>query len=95
MARCFIETNRFGSYAPIRTEVEAQWFVDGASYFAAIADALEAAHEEILIADWWLSPEIYMKRPILEGEKWRLDKILERKAVRFFKQGFQQICEFL
>jgi phospholipase D1/2 len=47
---------------------------------SAIADALEAAHEEILISDWWLSPEIYMKRPSVEGEKWRLDKILERKA---------------
>jgi len=48
---------------------------------SAVADALEAANEEIYIADWWLSPEIYMKRPIVEGEKWRLDKILQRKAV--------------
>jgi len=55
--------------------------VDGSSYMSAIADVLEAAHEEILISDWWLSPEIYMKRPILEGERWRLDKILQRKAV--------------
>lgn len=57
------------------------WFVDGSSYMSAVADALDAANEEIYIADWWLSPEIYMKRPIVEGEKWRLDKILQRKAV--------------
>jgi len=28
-----------------------------------------------------LSPELYLKRPALEGDRWRLDKILERKAV--------------
>lgn len=49
---------------------------------AAVADAIEAAREEIFIADWWLSPEIYMKRPIVEGDKWRLDNLLHRKAVR-------------
>lgn len=62
--------------------VKGSWFVDGAGYMSAVADALEAATEEIFIADWWLSPEIYMKRPAINGEYWRLDKILERKAVR-------------
>jgi len=27
-------------------------FVDGESYFAAVADALESAKDEIFIADW-------------------------------------------
>ena len=48
---------------------------------SAVADALENAKEEIFIADWWLSPEIYMKRPAISSDYWRLDKILERKAV--------------
>jgi phospholipase D1/2 len=48
---------------------------------SAVADALEGAKEEIFIADWWLSPEIYLKRPFVDGDYWRLDKILERKAV--------------
>jgi phospholipase D1/2 len=61
--------------------VDAGWFVDGSSYMSAVADALENAKEEIFIADWWLSPEIYMKRPFVDGDYWRLDKILERKAV--------------
>lgn len=50
---------------------------------SAVADALEQAREEIYIADWWLSPEIYMKRPAIEGDYWRLNKILQRKAVSF------------
>jgi len=80
-AKAFIGPNRFTSYAPIRRGVDAEWFVDGSSYMSAIADVLQAAQEEIFISDWWLSPEIYMKRPVVEGETWRLDKILQRKAV--------------
>ena len=82
VAKSFLGRNRFMSFAPQRAETRARWFVDGANYMSAVADVLEAAHEEIFIADWWLSPEIYMKRPVVEGERWRLDKILQRKAVR-------------
>jgi len=49
---------------------------------SALADALEKAREEIYITDWWLSPEIYLKRPITRGDYWRLDKVLQRKAVK-------------
>lgn len=80
-ARDFTSPNPHNSYAPVRTSVLASWFVDGSNHMSAVADALEGAVEEIFIADWWLSPEIYMKRPTLDGEYWRLDKILLRKAV--------------
>lgn len=83
VAQGFIGENRFLSFAPIRSGVDSLWYVDGSSYMSAVADAMEAAHDEIYISDWWLSPEIYMKRPIVEGERWRLDKILQRKAVSF------------
>ncbi|XP_012261590.2 phospholipase D2 [Athalia rosae] len=76
----FIQMNPHKSFAPYRSGALASWFVDGAGYMSAVADALEGAKEEIFIADWWLSPEIFMKRPALDGDYWRLDKILERKA---------------
>lgn len=82
-ARDFTSPNPYNSFAPVRSSSLAAWFVDGSSYMSAVADALEGAIEEIFIADWWLSPEIYMKRPTLDGEYWRLDKILLRKAVSF------------
>ncbi|XP_043803010.1 phospholipase D2 isoform X1 [Apis laboriosa] len=77
--RDFIQSNPHNSFAPYRSPIAATWFVDGSSYMSAVADALENAKEEIFIADWWLSPEIYMKRPVSD-DYWRLDKILERKA---------------
>lgn len=82
-ARDFTCPNQHMSFAPVRPGIQAGWFVDGASYLSVVADALEAATEDIFIADWWLSPEIYMKRPAIDGDYWRLDKILKRKAVSY------------
>lgn len=48
---------------------------------SAVADAIENAKEEVFITDWWLSPEIYLKRPAIVGDYWQLDKLLQRKAV--------------
>ncbi|CAK9826437.1 Phospholipase D1 [Anthophora retusa] len=83
--RDFIQTNPHNSFAPYRSPIPATWFVDGSSYMSAVADALENAMEEIFIADWWLSPEIYMKRPALNSDYWRLDNILQRKALEGVK----------
>ncbi|CAH2979630.1 unnamed protein product [Chilo suppressalis] len=79
-ARAFTCPNVHHSFAPPRASTPAGTFVDGSSYMAAVAEAMELAQEEIFIADWWLSPEIYMKRPTLDGNYWRLDCILKRKA---------------
>nr|XP_056719556.1 phospholipase D2 [Euleptes europaea] len=77
--RNFLRLHRHQGFAPVRTETPAHWFVNGAGYFAAVADALLKAKEEIFIADWWLSPEIYLKRPA-QTDDWRLDLLLKHKA---------------
>ena len=76
----FIQVNRFASFAPIRHNLKASFFVDGKDYFSEIADALLEATEEIFIASWWLSPEIYMKRGLDFDDNLRLDRILKAKA---------------
>ncbi|KAK3543368.1 hypothetical protein QTP70_018377, partial [Hemibagrus guttatus] len=86
----FLRENRHGSFAPVRENTKAQWFVNAAGYFDAIADALEGAKEEIFITAWWLSPEIFLKRPVVDGNTWRLDHVLKRKA----EQGVK-ICVLL
>ncbi|CAG0879735.1 unnamed protein product [Cyprideis torosa] len=93
--KLFTTESRFDSFAPVRESVPARWFVDGSSYFEAVADAIEAAKEEVYITDWWLSPEIYLKRPIIEGEKWRLDVLLKRKAeqgVKIFVLLYKEVA---
>lgn len=75
--------NRFGSFAPVRQNCFAQWFVDGRDHFWAISSALEMAKDVIFIHDWWLSPELYLRRPANGNQQWRIDRLLQRKA----KQG--------
>lgn len=30
--------------------------------------------------DWWLTPELYLRRPAAYFPEWRLDRLLQRKA---------------
>lgn len=72
--------NRFDSFAPVRTNVFAQWLVDGRDYMWNVSRAISMAKDVIYIHDWWLSPELYMRRPAAISQKWRLDRLLQRKA---------------
>uniref|UniRef100_A0A674IZ54 Phospholipase n=1 Tax=Terrapene triunguis TaxID=2587831 RepID=A0A674IZ54_9SAUR len=90
----FLTHHRFGSYAAIQENTLAKWYVNAKGYFEDVANAMEAAKEEIFITDWWLSPEIFMKRPVVEGNRWRLDCILKRKAqqgVRIFVMLYKEV----
>ena len=57
-----------------------KWYVDGRDYFWAVSIALEQAKEIIYIEDWWLSPELFLRRPPHYNQENRLDQILKRKA---------------
>ncbi len=71
---------RFDSFAPVRSNVFAQWLVDGRDYMWNVSRAISMAKDVIYIHDWWLSPELYMRRPAAISQKWRLDRLLQRKA---------------
>ncbi|XP_028972148.2 phospholipase D1 isoform X3 [Esox lucius] len=90
----FLTDHRFGSFASPKHNIPAKWYVNGKTYMEDVADALEESKEEIFITDWWLSPEIFMKRPVVEGNRWRLDYILRRKAqqgVRIFVMLYKEV----
>ena len=53
-------------------------------YFPSTYIYNKKAKEEIFITDWWLSPEIHLKRGWEFSEAYRLDKLLEKKAVSFY-----------
>ncbi len=48
----------------------------------AVSVALESAQHEIWILDWWLSPELYLRRPPAANEQYRLDRMLFAAAQR-------------
>ncbi|EME46326.1 hypothetical protein DOTSEDRAFT_148451 [Dothistroma septosporum NZE10] len=71
---------RFGSFAPVRNNVWARWLVDGRDHMWQVSRAIDNAKDFVYIHDWWLSPELYMRRPAAISQKWRLDRLLRRKA---------------
>jgi phospholipase D1/2 len=77
--------NRYASFAAEKAGNDVKWYVDGCGYFWAVSQALESAKESIWILDWWLSPEIYLRRPPSQNEQWRLDRTLQRAAQRGVK----------
>ncbi|KAI9608245.1 hypothetical protein KEM48_003379 [Puccinia striiformis f. sp. tritici PST-130] len=72
--------HRFQSFAKEREGNQVKWYVDAHDYFYAASELLESAKSCIFIQDWWLSPELYLRRPAGQNELWRLDRILKRKA---------------
>ncbi|KAJ3937597.1 MAG: hypothetical protein NXY57DRAFT_1089628 [Lentinula lateritia] len=85
-------SNRFESFAPIRLNVATQWLVDGRDYFWNLSRAILMAKENIYIHDWWLSPELQLRRP--NKDRYRLDKLLESKAregVKIFIILYQEV----
>jgi phospholipase D1/2 len=91
------DSHRYGSFAPVTQGNEVKWYVDGRDYFWAVSVAFENASECIYIEDWWLSPELFLRRPPAESEEWRLDQVLKRKAeqgVKIYIIVYKEVCMF-
>lgn len=81
----YTQINRFKSFAPVRPPTAtAQWYINAFQYYSDICDALNEAQEEVMITDWWLSPELYLKRPVGKelNQETRLDRVLAKIANR-------------
>ncbi|KAI1793724.1 phospholipase D/nuclease [Ganoderma leucocontextum] len=72
--------HRFHSFANQRSHNFVKWHIDGHDYMWAVSELLERAKESIFILDWWLTPELYLRRPPAKYPEWRLDLVLRRKA---------------
>ncbi|KAF1967898.1 phospholipase D/nuclease [Bimuria novae-zelandiae CBS 107.79] len=77
--------HRFMSFAPERQGNDIKWYVDGCGYMYAVSLAIERARESIWILDWWLSPELYLRRPPSKNQQYRVDRMLQAAAQRGVK----------
>ncbi|KAG1734909.1 uncharacterized protein EDB91DRAFT_1056622 [Suillus paluster] len=80
--------HRFNSFAGQRSENSVKWHIDGHDYMYALSEILDGAKECIFILDWWLTPELYLRRPPADHPEWRLDRLLQRKA----REGVRIYC---
>jgi phospholipase D1/2 len=74
------DAHRFQSFAPEHDGNKVKWYVDARDYMWAVSVALDRAQDAIYIADWWLSPELFLRRPPYFNQEWRLDQVLKRRA---------------
>ena len=63
-----IKHNKYKAYTNEKKNNYAYWFVDGQDYFKDLFEKLMGAKKSIFITDWWMSPEIWLKRPIIESD---------------------------
>ena len=56
--------NPYNAYTNMKSNNKAHWFSDGETYFADLASKLMEAKETIFITDWWMSPEVWLLRPV-------------------------------
>ncbi|KIW10513.1 hypothetical protein PV08_11477 [Exophiala spinifera] len=90
--------HRYNSSAPISQGNSVKYHVDGCAYFWAVSEALEKAKESVWILGWWVSPEVYLRRPPSENEKYRLDRMLLAAAERGVKVNiivFKEVPQFM
>ena len=60
-------TNDYNSFAYKKSSNYCQYFVDGKNYFEDLFQNLMNAKETIFIAGFWLSPELFLRRPVDEN----------------------------
>jgi len=89
-------SHRFNSFADQRSQNFVKWHIDGHDYMYAVSEMLESAKEAIFILDWWLTPELYLRRPPAYNPEWRLDRVLKRKAeqgVRIYVIVYKEVTQ--
>ena len=59
-----ITNNVYQSFTCQKTDCGAKWFVDAHNYFEYLLQQLLKANESVYITDWFLSPELALRRPI-------------------------------
>ena len=57
---------KYDAYATAKKYNLCKWFIDGKSYFDDLFEKLMDAKKCIYITDWWMSPEVFLRRPVDE-----------------------------
>ena len=63
-----LQANKYNAYTNMKRYNVCQWFADGKDYFEDLYKKLMDAKYSIYITDWWMSPEVFLRRPVYEKE---------------------------
>ena len=64
--KLLVDSNKYNAYTHMKKYNLCQYFCDGRDYFRDLFNQLMNAKNSIYITDWWLSPEVFLLRPVNE-----------------------------
>ena len=78
--KLLVDSNKYNSYTNAKNYNICNYFCDGRTYFTDLFFSLMDAKNSIYITDWWLSPEVFLLRPV--DEKIYLDMKDKGETIR-------------
>ena len=91
--RLLFGSNKYGSFSSVKESNYCQMFIDGKDYFEDFYQKLMNAKESIYISDWWLSPELFLVRPV--NEKVYLDMAEKKILTKDFGEQVTRLMDIL
>ena len=88
-----VESNKYNAYTNVKRFNVCQWFSDGKDYFEDLYQKLMEAKYSIYITDWWMSPEVFLRRPVYEKEY--IDMAEKKMITRNFGQNMTRLMDVL
>ena len=64
--KLLVDSNKYNAYTNAKNYNICQYFCDGRDYFTDLFYQLMEAKQSIYITDWWMSPEVFLLRPVDE-----------------------------
>ena len=86
--KMLVDSNKYNAYTNAKNYNICQYFCDGRTYFTDLFYQLMDAKQSIYITDWWMSPEVFLLRPVDEkiylemNKEGKLTKELGNKMTR-------------
>ena len=87
------DENKYNAYANAKKLNLCQWFSDGKDYFEDLFQKLMEAKSSIYITDWWMSPEVFLRRPVCD--KIYIDMAEKKLVTRDFGNNISRLMDVL
>ena len=85
--------NKYSAYANMKRFNLCHWFSDGKDYFEDLFQKLMDAKSSIYITDWWMSPEVFLRRPVYD--KIYIDMAEKKLLTKDFGQNITRLMDVL
>ena len=91
--KLLVDKNKYNSYTNLKKYNLCHWFVDGKDYFEDLYQKLMEAKHSIYMTDWWMSPEVFLRRPV--NEKIYKDMASRKEITQNFFQNMSRLMDVL